>query len=70
MIAKKQTESAYIDTPMLSKTTKKGIRVISEMSTARIIWYVAGRHKYGLSLTINFAFIGFEVWDKLVRFLV
>jgi hypothetical protein len=65
MIAKTKTME-YEPTPV-GKPTKSGIRVISEMSTARILLYITSRHKYGLSLTLNFTFIGFELWDKVVR---
>jgi len=38
----------YIDSEVVSKPTKSGIRVISEMSTTRILWFVAKKHRVGL----------------------
>lgn len=63
-------EQEYIDEPKLSKTTKKGIRVISEMSTSRIIWFVMNRHRVGLlalSTVLSFSYIAY---DKVVKYFV
>lgn len=46
--------------------TKKGIRVISEMGTWRIMAYVANRHKVGLLAFL--AIVGFT-YDNLLPFL-
>lgn len=37
-----------IDQENVSKPSKSGIRVISEMSTTRILWFVAKKHRVGL----------------------
>jgi hypothetical protein len=65
-LVKKDAE--YIETPV-RKPSKEGIKVIDCMPTHRIIAYVAGRHKYGLSLTVNFLIIGCYTYDKLRWFL-
>lgn len=54
-------KSKYIEAEEVSKPTKSGIKVITEMSTARILWHVAKKHRVGLwaitaivSLGLNF----------------
>lgn len=41
-------KSKYIEAEEVSKPSKSGIRVISEMSTLRILWHIAYKHRVGL----------------------
>ena len=61
------THEGFIDSPKLSKPTKAGIRVISEMSTTRIILYVANRHRVGLLTMSNLALVSYLAWDKVLH---
>jgi hypothetical protein len=51
----------YIDTPKMSKPKKGSYNVISEMSTARILFYLFRKHKtaifavWAIAMTINWA---------------
>lgn len=57
---------SYQAAKQVSKPTKAGIRVISEMSTARILAYVAYRHRVGLLAMTTVALVGYIVYDKLL----
>jgi hypothetical protein len=60
----------YIDSDSPSKVTKSGIRVISAMSTPRILWFVALRHRVGLLALSTMGLSGFIVYDKLVKLFI
>lgn len=47
--------------------TKGGIRVISEMSTPRILGYVMLRHRVGLLMFSTVFMAGYIVYDKVVK---
>lgn len=61
----------YIPEAKVSKVTKSGIRVISEMSTIRILGHVAHKHRVGLLTGGNLLAWGlvFHV-DKVVRLFI
>lgn len=56
-----------IDSKTLSKPTKSGIRIISEMSTSRILWFVACKHSSGLKTLAILSLASYVVYDKVVR---
>jgi hypothetical protein len=60
----------YEDSKEISKPNKKGIRVISEMSTSRILWYVTCRHSSGLKTLAIIGFAGYIAYDKVIKHLV
>jgi ribonuclease HII len=51
----------YEDSKQLSKTKRNDYKVISEMSTAKILWFVTRKHKtalfavWAISMTVNWA---------------
>lgn len=49
-----------IDQENVSRPTKSGIRVISEMSTTRILWFVANKHRVGLLAITAIVSLGFN----------
>lgn len=51
----------------LSKTTKKGIRVVSEMSNAQIVWYFIARNGCPISVMLNVTFFSYLAWDKVLH---
>ncbi len=57
----------YEDPKELSKPTKSGTRVISEMPTTRILWYVAHRHRVGLLGLSSFTMLSYIAYDKVVK---
>lgn len=64
----KNASNYEVTTPKLP--TKSGIRVISEMSTSRILGYVVLRHRVGL-LTLSTVFMaGYIVYDKVVKIFI
>jgi hypothetical protein len=69
MIAK-ESNLKYEDSKELSKVSKKGIRVISEMSTSRIIWYVACKHSSGLKTLTIIGLLSYIAYDKVVKFFI
>lgn len=56
-----------IDSKTISKPTKSGIRIISEMSTSRILWFVACKHSSGLKTLAILGLASYVVYDKVVR---
>lgn len=56
----------YEDVPVRS-TKKKDLMVISEMRTAKIVWFLAYRHRVGLLTLSNLAFISYFAWDKILH---
>lgn len=68
MLVKNQPK--YEDPKELSKPTKSGIRVISEMSTTRILMHVARRHRVGLLGLSTFGLASYIAYDKVVRLFV
>jgi hypothetical protein len=58
------------DSKELSKPTKKGIRVISEMSTSRILWYVTCRHSAGLKTLAIVTLASYIVYDKVLKIFI
>lgn len=59
----------YIETP-IKDPTKKGIRIISEMSTVKILSYVTYRHCVGLLLASTVFMAAYVAYDKVVRLFV
>lgn len=66
MLVKNQPK--YIDRSKVSEPTKSGIRIISEMSTTRILWFVACKHSKGLKTLTILGLAGYIVYDKIARF--
>lgn len=64
-LAKKNSED-YIETPV-RKPSKDGLMIISGMGSWRIVGFLLNRHRYGISLTVNFLIVGFLAWDKIGR---
>lgn len=58
---------SYIDSEKLSKVTKAGVRIISEMSTPRILVFVAVRHRVGLLSFSTFLLGSYIVYDKFLH---
>lgn len=54
----------------IQKTTKEGVRVISAMSTPRIVMYVMNRHRVGLLMLSTVSMAGFIVYDKVVKLFI
>lgn len=61
--------SEYNVTPV-RQTTKEGVRVISAMSTPRIVMYVMNRHRVGLLMLSTVSMAGFIVYDKVVKLFI
>jgi hypothetical protein len=59
----------YEATP-IHKPAKEGIRVISEMSTAKIVSYVAYRHRVGLLALSTVFMFSYIAYDKLIKILL
>lgn len=59
----------YIET-QIKKPTKEGIRIISEMSTVKILSYVTYRHRVGLLLASTVFMAAYVAYDKVVRLFV
>lgn len=57
-----------IDQKELSKPTKSGIRIISEMSTLGIMWFVLRKHSSGLKTLAILSMGSYIVYDKAVRY--
>lgn len=51
----------------LSRPTKSGIRIISEMSSGRILLFLVNRHRVGLLIFGNLVLGGYLVYDKIYR---
>lgn len=64
MLVKPKT-NGFIEAKKPSTVTREGIRVITEMPTYRIIWFVANRHRVGLLAMSNVALLGAIVWPKI-----
>jgi hypothetical protein len=62
-------KSGFHVTP-IQQTTKEGVRVISAMSTPRIVMYVMNRHRVGLLMLSTVFMAGYIVYDKVVRIFV
>lgn len=60
-----QDKPKYEVTP-ISNPKKAGIRVISEMSTSKILWYVTCRHSSGLKTMAIIGLVGYLAYDKFV----
>lgn len=56
-----------IDQKNLSKPTKSGIRIISEMSTPRILWFVTCKHSSGLKTLAILSLVSYVAYDKVVK---
>jgi hypothetical protein len=56
----------YEDTPVLSKTKKNSIMIISEMSTTRILWYVTKRHKLAIAVLYGLALTAYVVYTQFM----
>jgi hypothetical protein len=63
-------DNQYIDSEKLSKTTKRGNRVIGSMSKGQIASYLAYECRVGLWATIATIAVGFIAWDKVVRLFI
>lgn len=57
----------YEDSKEPSKVTKGGIRVITAMSTPRIVWFVLNRHRVGLLGLSTVTMFSYMVYDKVGR---
>lgn len=60
----------YIPAEKPSVVTKQGVRVISAMSTPRILGFVAMRHRVGLLFSSTFVLGGYIVYDKFVKLFI
>lgn len=59
----------FIETPV-RPTSKKGTRVISEMGSWSILWYLTTKHRVGLLFTSNVGLVTYILWDKVAQFLI
>jgi hypothetical protein len=57
----------YSDPARVGTVTRQGVRIISEMSTPRILGYVALRHRVGLLSLTSFVLASYIVYDKAIR---
>ncbi len=57
----------YIDSTKPSKVTKEGVRVITEMPTSRIIWFVMSKHSSGLKTLTIVGLLSYIAYDKVGR---
>lgn len=65
MLVKNQPK--YIDQSKVSQPTKSGTRIISEMPTSRILWFVACKHSKGLKTLTILALAGYIAYDKVIK---
>lgn len=63
-------DKQYIDAKEISRPTKSGIRIVSEMSTSRILLFVAHRHRVGLLGLSSFTMFSYIAYDKFVRLFI
>jgi hypothetical protein len=63
-------DNQYIEAKEVSKPTKSGTRVISAMSTTKILSFVAYRHRVGLLGLSSFAMLSYIAYDKVVRLFI
>jgi hypothetical protein len=61
---------SYIDSEKLSEVTKAGVRIISEMSTPRILVFVAVRHRVGLLSFSTFLLGSYIAYDKFLHIFI
>jgi hypothetical protein len=57
----------YIPEEKPSKVTKEGVQVISLMSTSRILWFVATRHRLGLWALTATVSLSYTAYDKFLH---
>lgn len=67
MTLDKGATAPYIDPAKVSRPTKSGIKVITEMSTPRIISFVAYRHRVGLLAFSTVFMFGYVAYDKVIN---
>jgi|GEM_PF-5499563 len=65
-----KNKSDYSDRKEVSKPTKSGIRIISEMPTKEILMYTANRHKFGLLTFTSLSMAVYIAYDKVVRLFI
>lgn len=61
----KPKANGFIEADKPSKVTRKGIRIIDDMPTHRIIGHLMYKHRVGLLVSSNFALVGAIVWPKI-----
>lgn len=65
-----QNAMSYQAASKINKPTKQGIRIISEMSTTRILTYVAYRHRVGLLMASTAGLLAYVAWDKIISLFI
>lgn len=60
------TTMEYEQTPV-RPSKKKDLMVISEMTSSKIIRYLAYRHRVGLLATGNVLLVAYFAWDKVLH---
>lgn len=61
-----QNAMQYKATP-ISNPTKKGIKLIDDMPSHRILSHLAYRHRVGLLMTTVFSLVFYIAWDKVLN---
>lgn len=61
-----QKAMAYTPAVKLNNPTKKGIQIIGEMPTSRILAHIAYRHRVGLLMASTMALLSYIAWDKII----
>lgn len=56
----------YKATP-INKPNKKGIQIIGDMPSHRILSHLAYRHRVGLLMTTVFSLVFYIAWDKVLN---
>lgn len=68
-LVKAQESQQYVETP-IHRPTKGGIRIISEMSTLRIVWFLMNRHRVGLWALTAMSAMSYIAYDKFLHIFI
>ena len=63
-----KTQAANYMAMPIKNPSKEGIRVISAMSTPRILGYVSYRHRVGLLGLTSLLMLAYIAYDKAIRY--
>lgn len=67
--ANNKREGMHYEAMPVHQSKKQDLRVISEMSSHKILAFLMYRHRVGLLATSNMLLVGFVCWDKIARVL-
>lgn len=59
----------YQATPIKDPQRRQDLRIISEMTTFRVVMFLTHRHRVGLLALANISLVAYVVWDKVAHFL-